>query len=54
MPYGLENAPVIFHRAKDINLAILKLQYALLYIDDVVIFSKTPEKHLNHVECVYR
>lgn len=34
----------------DINLASVKWQHAPVYLDDVVVFFKTPEEHLSHVE----
>lgn len=52
MPIGMKNVPVTFKRTMDIVLAPVKQQHALVYIKNVVIFSKTAEKHLNHVEFV--
>ena len=53
MPFGLKNAPAIFQR---IVYNILKrnglTEFAHNYIDDIIIFSKSEEDHLVHVEKV--
>lgn len=52
MPFGLTNAPATFQRALDILLAGVKWQFCLVYLDDVIIFSETEEKHIGHVDNV--
>jgi len=52
MPFGLTNAPATFQRALDILLAGVKWQFCLVYLDDVIIFSETEEKHISHVDNV--
>lgn len=52
MPFGLCNAPVTFLRALDISLASFKWKCCIVYIDDVVIFSKSIEEHIDHVDDV--
>ena len=46
MPYGLCNVPATFQRLMQNCLGKLNLQYALIYLDDVIVYSKTPEEHL--------
>ena len=46
MPYGLCNAPAIFQHLMQNCLGELNLMYALIYLDDVIIYSKTEEEHL--------
>ena len=46
MPYGLCNAPVTFQHLMQNCLGELNLTYALIYLDDVIIYSKTEEEHL--------
>ena len=50
LPFGLKNAPAHFQRAIDTILGCYHLDFALAYIDDVIIFSCTLEEHLTHVE----
>jgi len=52
MPLGLTNAPATFQRALDIILSGVKLQSCLIYLDDVIVYSKTEEKHIGHVDHV--
>ena len=46
MPYGLCNAPATFQRLMQNCLGELDLTYALIYLDDVIVFSQTEEEHL--------
>ena len=46
MPYGLCNAPTTFQRLMQNCLGELNLTYALIYLDDVIIYSKTEDEHL--------
>ena len=46
MPYGLCNAPAMFQRLMQNCLGELNLMYALIYLDDVIVYSKTEEEHL--------
>ena len=49
MPYGLCNAPVMFQCLMQNCLGELNLMYALIYLDDVIVYSKTEEEHLVHL-----
>ena len=46
MPYGLCNAPATFQRLMQNCLGELNLTYALVYLDNVIMYSKTEEDHL--------
>ena len=46
MPFGLNNAPAIFQRLMESCLGDLHLKYCIIYLDDIIIFSKTPGEHL--------
>lgn len=52
MPFGLTNAPATFQRALDIILSGLKWQICLVYLDDVIVFSKSAEEHVRHLDVV--
>ena len=51
MPFGLCNTPATFQRLMQNWLGELNLTYCLIYLDNIVIFSKTAEEHL-HLLCI--
>ena len=51
MPFGLCSAPAMFQRLMQNCLGKLNLNYCLIYLDDIVIFSQTVEEHL-HCLCI--
>jgi len=50
MPFGLTNAPATFQRALDIILSGVKWQSGLVYLDDVIVYSKTQREHVQHLD----
>ena len=52
MPFGLCNAPATFQRAMQNTLGELNLTYALIYLDDVIVFSRTEMEHLERLRAV--
>ena len=47
VPYGLAQAPAYF---QELMTGILKdLNFTIAYLDDIIIFSKSPQKHLSHI-----
>ena len=46
MSFGLTNAPATFQRLIETCLGDLHLNWCIIYLDDVVIFSRMPEEHL--------
>ncbi|CAF3794553.1 unnamed protein product [Rotaria sordida] len=52
MPFGLTNAPATFQRLMDLVLGGLKWSCALVYLDDIIVYSSSFEDHLNHLELV--
>lgn len=50
VPFGLSQAPAYFQRM--INTVLEGLPFARGYLDDILIFSKTQEEHLQHIRAV--
>ena len=53
MPFGLCNALPTFQRLMQNCLGKLNLAYCLIYLDDVIVFSETPEEHLHRMRVVF-
>ena len=53
MPFGLCNAPATFQRAMQAVLAGLEWRNCFVYIDDILVVSRTFEEHLQHLEQVF-
>ena len=53
MPYRLCNAPATFQRLMQNCLGELNLTYTLVYLDDVIVYSKTEEDHLQWLQAVF-
>ena len=54
MPFGLSIAPAVFQELMDKVLIGIKGKYATAYLDDIVIYSKTVEEHIDHLREVFR
>ena len=52
MPFGLTNAPATFQAYINKSLAGLLDHFCVAYLDDVLIYSNSPEEHLDHVRQV--
>ena len=53
MPFGLTNAPATFQRLMESCLGDLHLQQCIIYLDDIIIFSKTPSDYLERLRAVF-
>src|SRR5881275_1828714 len=50
MPFGLCNAPATFQQTMDKVLKGIKDLFVMVYLDDVIIYSKIFNEHLKHIE----
>ena len=51
VPFGLAQAPAYF---QELMTGVLKdLLFAMAYLDNIIIYSSTPEEHLQHIKTVF-
>ena len=50
MPFGLSNAPGTFERLMETVLRGMQWERAVLYLDDIIVFSDRVEEHLKRLE----
>ena len=53
VPFGLAQAPAYFQQLISMVLQDCR-DFAMAYLDDIVIFSRTPEEHLKHIEIIFQ
>ena len=53
MPLGLCNVPATFHFLMQNCLGELNLPYCLIYLDDVITFSKDEDQHLDRIRFIF-
>ena len=54
MPFGLTNTPATFQRLMENYLGDLHLNWCIIYLDDKIIYSKTPEEHVESLEAIFK
>lgn len=52
LPFGLKNSPSIFQRAMDDILREYIGKICHVYIDDIIVYSKTLEEHYEHLQMI--
>jgi hypothetical protein len=52
MPFSLTNAPCTFQSAMNDLFRLFLRKFVLLFFDDILIFSKSFQEHLRHLELV--
>ena len=53
MPFGMTCAPSVFQRLMDCVLAGLSYITCLVYVDDIIVFSRTFEEHVSRLDEVF-
>ena len=53
MPFGLTNASATFQRLMESCLHELHLNWCIIYLDDIIVFSRRPEEHLHRLKPVF-
>ena len=53
MPFGLTNAPATFQQLMETCLGELHLKWCIIYLDDIIVFSKTLEEHTERLRGVF-
>ena len=51
VPFSFSQAPAYFQRL--INEVLTGCNFVMGYLDDIIIFSKTEEEHLQHLEEIF-
>ncbi|KAG1168564.1 hypothetical protein G6F70_008831 [Rhizopus microsporus] len=53
MPFGLTSAPATYQRMMGNLLSVYLGQFVMVFIDDVIVFSKDNEEHKEHLKLVF-
>ena len=53
IPFGLMNARATFQRVMEIDFAKEIHDFLVIYLDDITIFSKTYNEHLDHLRTFF-
>ena len=53
MPIGFTNAPATFQCLMESCLGEMHLKWCIIYLDDIIVFSKMPEEHVERLRSVF-
>jgi hypothetical protein len=53
-PFGFMNEEAMFQRAMDIALVGEKDKFIVIYLDDIIVFSKSDFEHLHHLKQTFK
>ena len=53
IPFGLRNAGATFQREMDIAFAKEIHDFLVIYLDDITLFSKSNQQHLDHLRQIF-
>ena len=53
IPFGLTNAPTTFQHLMETCLGETHFKWCIIYLDNIIVFSKTPEEHIERLRGVF-
>ena len=53
MPFHLTKAPATFKHLMETCLGEIHLKWCIIYLDDIIVFSKTPKEHIERLRGVF-
>lgn len=53
LPFGLKNSPSTFQRVMDNIFREYLHKFCFIYVDDIVVFSKSLDEHLHHLKLIF-
>ena len=53
MPFGARNAPATFQRLMDNHLGELNMNWCIVYLDDIIIYSSDAASHIERLDAVF-
>ena len=53
MPFGLTSAPATFQSLTESCIGDVHLKLCIIYLDDIIVFSKTPDEHIQRLRGVF-
>ena len=51
--FWTKHVPATFQHLMKSSLGNLHLQYCIIYLNDIIVFSKTSEEHLNRLSSIF-